>query len=77
MIELRCDHKILHGVLEPGVAIEIKCRSSRCGATPGVVVIHRYSVITGELLETKRFRAIETRRKERLDGRRVPPVRSA
>ncbi len=77
MIELRCSNKILHGVLEPGVAIEVKCKSARCGAEPGVVVIHRISVITGEVLETKRFRAIETRGKESLDGRRIPPVRSA
>lgn len=54
MDELRCE-SVLHGVLvSPGV-VEFKCRSRFCGAKSGVVVLHRFDAMTGELLETKRF----------------------
>lgn len=43
MLELRCEN-ILHGiVLEPGL-IEVKCRSSHCGAGVGVMVVHRLQI---------------------------------
>lgn len=54
MIELRCDKK-LHGVLFDGV-VEIKCTSRFCGAGNGVVILHRFSVQTGELIETIKYR---------------------
>lgn len=56
-VELRCEHKILFGVLysEQGV-VEFKCRSARCGARPGAVVIHRFDVHTGVLLKTYKFK---------------------
>lgn len=53
-MELRCDHR-LHGHID-GEVIEFSCRSRLCGKRPGVVVIHRFSLITGKLIETKRFR---------------------
>lgn len=58
-MELRCNNGILFGFLdtkgrEP--VIEVKCRSRFCGAEPGAVVLHRFSVLSGDLLETKRFR---------------------
>jgi hypothetical protein len=62
-VELRCEHRILFGYLEDGV-LEVKCRSERCGARPGVVVIHRFSTETGDLLETLRFRDPALKRKE-------------
>jgi hypothetical protein len=52
--ELRCEAK-LHGVLEDGV-IEVRCRSAFCGARAGVVIIHRFHAMSGDLLETKKFR---------------------
>jgi hypothetical protein len=56
MSDLRCDHGILFGVLENGV-IEFKCRSSRCGSVKGsVVVIHRFSAETGDLIGTQKFK---------------------
>lgn len=55
-MDLRCDSKILHGKLDVGETIEVKCRSNRCGHGPGVVVVHRFSVSTGELQETLRFK---------------------
>jgi hypothetical protein len=54
-MELRCENKILHGILEDGF-LEVKCRSARCGARKGAVVIHRFNASSGELLETKVFK---------------------
>lgn len=57
MIELRCDFKF-HGALDEDAGIlEVKCRSRRCGAVPGVVVVlHRFKMSTGDLIETVKFR---------------------
>lgn len=52
-MDLRCEH-IKHAELTAGV-IEVKCRSSYCGARKGVVVIHRFNAATGERLQTLRF----------------------
>lgn len=54
-MELRCGNRILHGILEDGF-LEFKCRSARCGAGRGVVVIHRFSATSGDLLETLVFK---------------------
>lgn len=56
MIELRCNNGIKYGELFPedGV-LEIKCRSTRCGAKAGVVVVHGFDVQTGKLLGTQRY----------------------
>lgn len=54
-MELRCPHGIKFAVLTDGI-IEVKCRSSRCGAGPGIVVLHRFDALTGEMIETLRFR---------------------
>ena len=61
-MEIRCENGIKFGEVHDGI-LEVKCRSSRCGHRPGVVVLHRISLETGELLNTKRFRDI-TKRKE-------------
>ncbi len=55
MQELRCDNRILFGTLE-GSVLEVKCRSERCGARRGVVLIHRFSLTTGDLVGTRQFR---------------------
>jgi len=58
-MELRCSNGILFGFLDTQgkiPVIEVKCRSRRCGHEPGAVVLHRFSVYTGDLLETKRFK---------------------
>ena len=54
-MELRCSNGILFGILDEGF-VEVKCRSRRCGSEPGVVVIHRFSTVTGLLLQTLKFR---------------------
>jgi hypothetical protein len=35
--------------------IEVKCGRRRCGATKEVVVLHTFSVLTGEMINTRRF----------------------
>lgn len=54
MIELRCASGRLLGTLEDS-AVEISCRSARCGKEPGVIVVHRFDAFTGELIDTRRF----------------------
>lgn len=54
-MEIRCENGIKFGDLVDGV-LEVKCRSARCGHQPGQIVIHRFSALTGEALETRRFK---------------------
>lgn len=51
--ELRCP-STMHGKLDDKV-VEMKCRRRACGSEPGVVVLHRFNIHTGELVETRRF----------------------
>jgi len=53
-MQIRCPSRI-HGVLAEG-RFEVKCHSKRCGAGTGVTVLHYFDLLTGELLETKRFK---------------------
>lgn len=54
-MDLRCGNSILFGVVD-GPVLEVKCRSSRCGAGPGVVVLHRFSLPTGDLIDTQTYK---------------------
>lgn len=60
-MDIRCDNGIKFGEVLADV-LEVKCRSARCGHGPGVVVIHRFSLVSGELLKTERFRDISSRK---------------
>lgn len=53
MEELRCNGK-LHGILKGGI-LEVKCSSRRCGAKPGVTVLHLFHTESGALLSTQKF----------------------
>jgi hypothetical protein len=54
--ELRCGGGVLFGILEDGV-LEVKCRERHhCGVRAGVVIIHRFDAVTGNLLDTKEYR---------------------
>ena len=61
MTDVRCDNGILFGRLERGV-LEVKCRSQRCGAYPGIVVLHRFDLATGELVATNRYKDFQPKR---------------
>lgn len=52
--DLRCDSDKLLGRLDEGL-IELRCRSRWCGYRPGVVIIHRFSAVTGLLIDTKQY----------------------
>jgi hypothetical protein len=54
-MELRCSSRI-HGVVVAEGRIEIKCRSKHCGAESGTTVLHYFDLLSGELMETKRFK---------------------
>lgn len=67
-MEIRCENGIKFGEVVNG-ALEVKCRSTRCGHRQGVVVLHRISLETGELLSTRRFRDITSRKEgDKHDG---------
>lgn len=53
-MELRCESK-KHGEMD-GEFLEVQCRSRFCGYRPGIVVIHRFDVRTGDLKNTRLFR---------------------
>lgn len=53
--DLRCEF-IKHAELVGPGFIEFKCRSKYCGSGNGVVVIHRFSTVTGELIATSKFK---------------------
>lgn len=51
--EIRCPSRIV-GVVRDG-RLEVKCSSKHCGAGNGTIVIHYFDLLTGELLETRKF----------------------
>lgn len=69
-MEMRCEHK-LHGIVVDGL-VEVKCRSQLCGHRPGVVVIHKFDGMTGELVDTKRYKDTPIINQEgQVNGRRT------
>jgi hypothetical protein len=73
-VKLRCSGTT-HAHLD-GEVLEVKCDSRICGAERGVVVLHRFSTATGQLLETKKFSDPLDRRDPDASGNCVS-VRSA
>ena len=56
--ELRCDskrHAILIEEAASGGLLEVKCDSRFCGAQTGVIVLHRFDLTTGEMVDTNRY----------------------
>lgn len=74
-MDLRCGAK-KHGELADSL-VEIKCSSRFCGAAAGVVVIHRFDVTTGELVDTRQFKDPARRKGSRDDSVHRAAVRSA
>lgn len=54
-MDMRCKAK-LHGRITDTGLFEVACGSAFCGKKPGVVVLHRFNVQTGELVETLKFK---------------------
>lgn len=79
--ELRCKGNILHGLIVSQYAdgvIEVRCRSKFCGKEPGVIVLHRFDLSTGEI-ETRRYSdpAKHTKDGDNAQPYPVAPLRSA
>jgi hypothetical protein len=74
--ELRCPHK-LHAIIPEEGVVETACRSSKCGWGPGIVVLHRWSVHTGQLIDTTRYKSPERGRTQRGAHYDSASVRSA
>lgn len=77
LVELRCQFT-MHGILLGEDTIEMKCHHFRCGARAGTVVLHRFDAITGDLVETLRFKDPNWKevRKNGASNKRTP-LRSA
>lgn len=52
--ELTCASGRLLGVVDE-MFVEIACRSTKCGKRPGVVVIHRFDMTSGDCVSTRRY----------------------
>jgi len=61
-MRLHCGSKV-HGDVLEGI-LEIRCTSMYCGAGKGYVVLHRFDLATGELLETARYKDPARRRQQ-------------
>jgi hypothetical protein len=59
MIDLRCPSK-KHGSVIGKDVVEVKCNSRFCGARRGVIVLHRFNTVSGDLLDTKRYKEIRS-----------------
>lgn len=55
-VELRCPNGILFANLNEEGHVEVKCRSKRCGAKAGVVVLHFFDPATGEMVRTEMYK---------------------
>ena len=75
MRELKCEGNKLHGLVvdegevKPQGVIEFRCDSRFCGKRPGVVVLHRFDLSTGDY-ETRRYSEPTTQDGRRADGSR-------
>jgi hypothetical protein len=61
--ELRCASRV-HGVVVREDVIEVRCHSRYCGKRAGVIVLHRFEISTGKLLDTKEYKTIEVQKEE-------------
>lgn len=57
-MELRCPSRI-NAELD-GNVLKIKCASKHCGAGGGTSVFHYYDVLTGSLIDTKKYQDPQT-----------------
>lgn len=74
-LQLRCAGT-LHGIVQDDEYIEIKCKRRVCGGGPGIVVLHRFNIHTGEVT-TRRFAEPKKERIQHGTGQPGTAVRSA
>lgn len=66
-MDLRCESKKHAEILEEPVhtgILEISCNSRFCGAGQGRVVLHRFDLETGSLVDTRRFKSPKVRKEQ-------------
>lgn len=66
--ELRCTSGRLHGIIEKAdgsAFLEVSCRSKACGKLPGVIVLHRFDMRSGECVSTRRYKEPRNTTQER------------
>ncbi len=70
-MDLRCPSKKHGELLQPsndeGV-VEVRCVSRWCGGRSGVIVLHRFSTHTGELMQTNKYQQPPTQEGRVGDG---------
>jgi hypothetical protein len=64
--EVRCPNK-LHLILGDGF-VETTCNSKFCGKAPGIVVLHRWSIETGDLIQTLKFKQTNQQKEASSNG---------
>lgn len=63
-MELRCSSKKFGELIIPGAGIlEVACDSRFCGKRAGVVVLHRFDLATGEMMDTHQYKTPQVRSK--------------
>lgn len=55
MMDIRCSNKLHARITDQGL-LEVACNSRWCGKESGNVVLHRFDLDTGEIVETLRFK---------------------
>ena len=54
--QLRCEGNLYGIISDDAKTIEVKCKRRKCGAKPGIIVLHTLSLETGKEVTTRRFR---------------------
>lgn len=54
--QLRCEGDLFGILSDDHQTLEVKCKRRKCGARPGVVVLHTISLATGQVVQTQQFR---------------------
>lgn len=61
-MELRCESKKHGEVIIPGTGVlEISCDSRFCGKRAGVIVLHKFDISSGQLLDTHLYKQVRSK----------------
>lgn len=61
-MELRCPAKKHGEVIIPGAGVlEVSCDSRYCGKRAGVIVLHKFDISSGELIDTKLYKQVRSK----------------
>lgn len=52
---LRCEGNLFGILSDDHRYLEVKCKRRKCGAAPGIIVLHTIELATGQTISTKRF----------------------